>query len=277
MYQLIAFDLDGTILNNQGELSENTLKQLNSYLARGYYLVPCSARSLPDYPAWFKNNPAIPYLITHNGALLIDNQTKAVLSKHTLNNQKALEVTKHLAPTTELFTFNFENYMLSTLKLYHFLLPQDTEFKAGMFQFANRLYTQDYRYCLTHLVNDITKIHVSLADPAEKEHLYHLMAEISDVDVSSSYPFNIEVTHPLATKGQALQEVLQRLKLDKTQAIAFGDNDNDLSLLKAVGHPVAMANSTPLLKDFTPNITPATNDQDGVIKYLANLLANNSN
>ena len=49
--------------------------------------------------------------------------------------------------------------------------------------------------------------------------------------------------------------------------MAFGDGENDLDMLKTVGHPVIMENSQELLKDFFSNVT-LSNKEDGVARYL---------
>ncbi len=46
-------------------------------------------------------------------------------------------------------------------------------------------------------------------------------------------------------KGVGIQKVLAYYGLDKSQALAFGDGNNDLEMLEAVGTGVAMANASP--------------------------------
>lgn len=271
MCKLIAFDLDGTILDDSGELSKATMNYLEELLEKDYLLVPCSARTLFEYPTWFKDHQAIKYLITHNGAIIIDNETKEPLTNHTLSGKKSVEVAEILAPVNNLITFNYGEYMISSLDLYNFLLPQNTPFKSGMFAHQARAYAYDYKYFL-NLNDGITKIHVSLPDPNDKEELYYLLKDVKDIYLQSSHPNNIEVTHPLANKGSALKFVLDQLNISSQEVISFGDNDNDVSLLEVAGHKVAMLNATPRLKAVADSLTKFDNNHDGVIDYLKSYL-----
>ena len=271
MYKLIAFDLDGTVLDNNGTLSKITQDYFQTLLNKKIILIPCSARSLFEYPAWFKDHLSIPYLITHNGAIIVDNLTKKEITNHTLTKEKALEICEHLSFKNNLLTLNYENYMISTLDLYNFLLPQDTPFKKEMFKHPARLYAFNFKHFIKQK-DGITKIHVSLPFTNDKEELYQLMEEIEDVYVQSSHPNNIEVTHPNANKGSALNLLLEKLKIKSNQVIAFGDNDNDISLLEIAGHKVAINNATTRLKAVADVVTIYDNDNDGVVKYLKTFL-----
>ena len=64
----------------------------------------------------------------------------------------------------------------------------------------------------------------------------------------------------------AVGKILEYYHLDPSQAIAFGDNHNDMEMLEAVGTGVAMGNATQQLKDIADDICGAV-DQDGVYRY----------
>ncbi|WP_297077647.1 HAD family hydrolase [uncultured Enterococcus sp.] len=72
-------------------------------------------------------------------------------------------------------------------------------------------------------------------------------------------------------KQTAIEFVLETLNLDKTQALAFGDGDNDLAMFAAVGYTVAMDNATDRLKKAANEVT-ADADEDGIAKSMAKKL-----
>ena len=82
---------------------------------------------------------------------------------------------------------------------------------------------------------------------------------------------NIEFSASKATKGYALTELLELLDIDASQAIAFGDSENDISMLQTVGTGVAMANSLKITKEAADAIT-LSNEEDGVADYLEKIL-----
>ncbi|MGO2290463.1 MAG: HAD family hydrolase, partial [Lactococcus cremoris] len=71
------------------------------------------------------------------------------------------------------------------------------------------------------------------------------------------------ITHLEAQKAKAVQFIAQRERLEQRELAAFGDNENDLSMLKAVGLPIVMANASDDLKKIGKVITKS-NTEDGV-------------
>lgn len=67
-------------------------------------------------------------------------------------------------------------------------------------------------------------------------------------------------------KGIGIKKVLAYYGLDKSQALAFGDGNNDLEMLDAVGTGVAMANASPELKALADAVCPSV-AEDGIWQY----------
>ena len=78
----------------------------------------------------------------------------------------------------------------------------------------------------------------------------------------------LEVMHPDISKGKSLLRCLEMDGASKKDVIAIGDDMNDLSLLRAATTGVAMKNATPDLLEFADAVTPYTNAEDGVARYL---------
>ena len=75
--RLIALDLDGTLLNDEKELTEENRKALAECMERGIYIVPTTGRTLEGIPAEIKNIPGIRYAITVNGEAMLIGQAIA--------------------------------------------------------------------------------------------------------------------------------------------------------------------------------------------------------
>lgn len=267
MIKLIAFDVDGTILNDEEMLTAKTEKELSKLLAEGIILVPCSARSFPAMPEWFKQREGIPYLVCHNGADIVDNYSAKTYISNTLSGIQALEATLFLLPKTRLFTYNIGTKMYSTMEVYEYLKPLDTDFKRGMFNYSNRVYIEDYAQFL-ETASGIGKIHICVDSDEEREDLYQFAQGIPGVAATSSHPQNIEVMHQHATKGYAMKTIMKSLKISPQEAMSFGDNDNDISLIEAVDYSVAMKNATPRLKKAAKYQTLNDNNNNGVVEMI---------
>lgn len=264
MIKLAAFDLDGTILNDAGELTNETKDYLLNLIKEDILVVPCSARPYSEFPDWFKEEKSIPYLVCLNGGEVIDNSTDVIIVNNKLTGDVALKATKYLENKTKLFTFNIDESMFSTMEVYEYLKPQNTPFKDGMFNYVNRYYTPHYRDFLKTSDN-IGKIHVCVDSDEEREMLLQYAQDIEGVSVTSSHPQNIELLHPHASKGDGLKSIMDIFNINKNEIITVGDNENDISLIKAAKHSIAMVNGKDSLKAHAKYITELDNNHDGAI------------
>ena len=89
---------------------------------------------------------------------------------------------------------------------------------------------------------------------------------------ASSIPMNLEVTSAEATKGTALLWLCERLGVDVADTVAFGDSENDVSMLDVAGDAVAMENASPEVRAHARHVAPRC-ELAGVARYLEPLLA----
>lgn len=82
---------------------------------------------------------------------------------------------------------------------------------------------------------------------------------------------DIHTTHAQATKEHAIAVLLEKLALQRADAIGIGDGNNDLHLFAGVGYKVAMGNAVPALKQVADLVIDDVR-QDGLAKYLESLL-----
>jgi hypothetical protein len=76
------------------------------------------------------------------------------------------------------------------------------------------------------------------------------------------------------SKGRALKFVLERLDVDASRCVAFGDNMNDIDLLETAGHPFMMNNANPDLITRLPHVPRIGNNfEAGVAHHLRKLFA----
>ena len=69
-------------------------------------------------------------------------------------------------------------------------------------------------------------------------------------------------------KGSGIAKVLSFYHLNRSAALAFGDGNNDIEMLQAVGHGVAMGNASKLLKEAADDVCAPVNE-DGIYHYCA--------
>ena len=94
--KLIAFDLDGTLLDNAKRLPEENLHALCLAAERGVHIVPATGRILRGIPEELKALPFIRYYILSNGAVVYDTQEEKTLYRGDIPLDLALHVMDHL-------------------------------------------------------------------------------------------------------------------------------------------------------------------------------------
>ncbi|WP_331715508.1 HAD-IIB family hydrolase [Tessaracoccus coleopterorum] len=88
---------------------------------------------------------------------------------------------------------------------------------------------------------------------------------------TSGAPF-LEVAAGGVNKATGLEKLCGRLGIDRSEVIAFGDNNNDVEMLGWVGHGVAMGNALPEVAGLADEVT-LSNDEDGVALVVERLAA----
>ena len=71
-YKIVASDLDGTLLNTSGQVSEENLQAMEMLMKRGIQFVPCTGRTLMEMDAKIRDNPSVRYIIHSDGAVVYD-------------------------------------------------------------------------------------------------------------------------------------------------------------------------------------------------------------
>lgn len=261
--KLIAFDLDGTALKNDGQLSERTITAFTKAMEKGVILIPTTGRVKSNLPKTLLSLPGWRYAVTSNGASVWDVKKDRIIASQHLDARTLAEMLERLEPLKlfyELYSGGSSHVLKSRVeKIEELGLPQD---------YVRALLTMRrpvslFRHINTFLeINPVEKVffpHI----PAEKyEKAKAIMAEFP-VLVSSSSADNLEVTDPVAHKGNGLQKICNYLGIESKHVMAIGDNCNDFEMLRFSNFRVAMGNATAKLKEMSDYVT-FSNEEDGV-------------
>ena len=94
MYKLVAIDLDGTMLNNYGVVTENTQNTIKKIIAQGTEVIIASGRPIDSIKTIAKEIGSEKYFIAGNGAIIYDIEKDEIIYKKNMTKQKVLEVIK---------------------------------------------------------------------------------------------------------------------------------------------------------------------------------------
>jgi len=264
-YQYVVSDLDGTLLNEKGELSPYTLEVLNRVQDAGVGVIVASGRLTASVLPLARAAGAGLPIIAGNGSVIADGQTGAPLITQCLSPEDAVEA----ALALEAEGHCFHSYAVEPVE--HFYCAELSEISArygravGMEPRAVGLLS-DFLLRPEAATPKLLAIVDAEVMPGLRDRLRDRFA--GRLTVTNSTPRLVEITRHGVNKGAALLALCARLGAEPARCIAFGDGNNDKSLLAVAGLGVAVRNAQPSLLAAAAKVC-GSNAEDGVARYLA--------
>lgn len=251
--KLIVSDLDGTLLNSESKISEytkNIIKQLNKM---NIEFIIATGRGEASAIRIKKQLGIDTYIICNNGANIYDKDENMIFEK-VISKELAYKILKLLREERVNYNCFFHNDFFRD--------------EYDMTDYSQRIAFNEHILTDLKTCPELNKIII-----VDKEDIIlslnkKLRKNFSNlVEITISDPTCIDIVPKNCNKGEALKFITQDLNIDLYDVIAFGDAENDLAMLKRVGHPVAMENSQAIVKKFIKN-RAKKNIENGVAKYL---------
>ena len=257
--KLIALDLDGTLLNSDGHLSERSIRVIGQLKAQGVKLILCTGRP-PRYIKTLAHTLKLADLVVaYNGAALVNLNTCETEYRHQMSKEKALELLSLMRQQ--------HPEAIAGMETYHGWYLDEALFKLRKPQLlANKQALPDgYGSLETFIKDKVIKIffrHPSLSAEALSQTLKEL-----ELYCTWSRSHLLEVMAPQVNKQEAIAILAERHGFQSSEIAAFGDQINDKELITWAGFGVAMGNACTELKACA-NFVAATNNEDGVAQVL---------
>jgi Cof subfamily protein (haloacid dehalogenase superfamily) len=258
--RLIAFDLDGTLLDSDKQLSTENEAALARAAKAGIEIVPATGRFYRGMPQTIRNLPYVRYVISINGADVYDVVGQKTVCGSGIPWQQAVAVMEQLDALPVIYDCYQDGWGWMTQKLY----DQADQYAANVHSLemirSLRTPVPELKACLKARASDVQKIQVFFRDMALRaEALQKLPEAFPDLVVTTSIVNNIEINSREATKGNALQKLAAHLGIPIAETMAFGDDRNDITMLQAAGIGVAMGNAGEDVKTAADYVTDDCN------------------
>jgi len=261
-YKLIALDMDGTLLNNEHEISQENRQTILRAKQQGVTVVLASGRppeGMQRHLNTLDMNTNNDYLLCYNGSLVQNIGTQEIICAFTLTGKQAKQVAFY-AQKLGVFVHAFSP-------------------KRGLITPQNNPYTQIEsdingiditRLDFSQLDDNEPIIKVMMVDDAKKLDLATERLDqglYADFTIVRSATHFLEFIHKKANKGTGIQALTQHLHLEPQNVICMGDAENDHHMLEFAGLGVAMGNATPATKNIADLVT-VSNQENGVAKII---------
>lgn len=289
MYKLVAIDLDGTLLNSYGEVSEKNKKAIKKAMQNGKEIVIASGRPLQSAKSFALESGASNYVICGNGSLLYDVRNDKILFDKFIDRQKVLEIIKICEENSIFYCLYTENLTISKALNYNILFYNNENKKMPEDKQTNiKIISDIYKYVEENPNIGILKIticdessiifggiikrlrQISDVDVLDVQHMARKVITSGTEDVKVEYHYT-EITSKDVNKWMAIQNLANRLNIKSSEVIAIGDNMNDMEMIENAGLGVIMGNSAEYMHEFADVVAPTNND-DGVAYILEKYL-----
>lgn len=273
----IILDIDGTLLNEKKIISTHTKDKLIEAQKKGIKVVLASGRPTQGMLSLAEKLEMDTYegfLVSYNGSQVYDVKTKEILFNQAIQQDLAKEILNHLSKFDVVSMVDHDEYMYVNDAFFDI----DFQVPIGHMNIVHyEVRGSNFKVCEVDnfkrvIKNPVNKILVAgNPDYLEKHHEAMRKPFENKITAAFSAPFYFEYTDQGIDKAKALDEVFPKMGIIAENMIAFGDGQNDRSILEYAEIGVAMGNAVPEILNLADAIT-ASNNEDGIADFLDKFL-----
>ena len=285
MYKLIAIDLDGTMLNSYGEVTENTKRVLKQTKQKGAEVVITSGRSIDSIKYIASEINSSKYMIAGNGAVVYDRSQNKILYEKYIPKNKALDIIQICEENSIYYnvytnkTIIADGLRYNVLYYYKENLKKEDQKKTHITLVENienyikemnedekimKIFICDKKTVFNSIVRKFSVIED--IDILDVSHMARKVIKQGTEDIPIEYYYT-EISMKDVDKWYALEFLIKKLGIPKEEVMAIGDNVNDRKMIEEAGKGIVMGGSTPKVSEVADYITLDCNNE-GVAKAI---------
>lgn len=268
MIKMIVVDLDGTLLDKNRKVSNNTKEYLKKLKNNGYIVTIATGRIYTSALYATDGADFANYIISDTGTCAYNVSNSDPILKNFIDKEIAKKI----------LNYYDENYCYIDICDKNTIYKYSNKIQKNCDHYIKTI--KDKNYILNNC-NDISHITISMKDNEDVMNLYNeLMKDFCQLNIiimqdSFSNRKWIEIMPKGCSKYNTIKDLACYLNISNEEIIAFGDGLNDIEMLKKCGIGIALKNALPEVKEVANDITIYDHNNDGVINYLKDYLNNN--
>lgn len=262
-YKMIVLDLDGTLTNNQKQITPKTKEALINIQEKGVKVVLASGR--PTYGITplaneLKINRYNGFILAFNGGKIIDYSAMETVFEQTID-KPVVEVLYNAAQREGMAILTYQGQGIVTSQKANNYVEHEA--------LINKMPVAQYNDFVNQVQYPLNKCLI-VGDPQPLKQLGERLSQVlkGQAEVYRSANFFLECVPPGVDKAQSLERLLEITGISRDEVVAVGDGYNDVSMLEYAGLGVAMANSPEEVKEHANYVTTADNENDGVAEVV---------
>lgn len=261
-YRLLALDLDGTLLNSQKEITQQTKDAIAQVQNKGVHVVLCTGRIVGEAAEFAHEICCEDLMVTAGGAAIAKASDEKILCDWAM----PCEIGAKVVETIQNLPVRIMIYIGDKIYINSF---SDRDFVVNYriegFH-ANKIVMEDIAAYIRDHKLKVMKAY-ALGAQQDLDQALEVIRPLPHITITSSGSDNFEIMPAGVDKGSALVRLGQMLGITPEEMIGVGDSDNDAAMLCTVGMPVAMGNADESIKQMAKYIT-ADCDHDGIVQVI---------
>jgi len=261
---VIAFDMDGTLLNRKHAICFKTLRYIRKLNKQGHKIILASGRPLRALRKYYKKLHLNTPMICYNGAYLFSPNDKYF-------PEEAFEFPKEVVvDLVDVLRPHIVNVMCETNK--DIYIDKEDLYLAKFFYYEEmNLHYGELRDTLVE--NPMTCIVQTPCIYEDHSVIDKIVSKYPQLEARfwTNSPY-FELHYKGTSKGSCLEKIAKYFNVPKERIIAFGDAGNDFEMLSVAGTSVAMKNCKDTLKDHATRISKYDNNHNGIYHELKEIL-----
>lgn len=283
---LIALDMDGTLLNEDGNISPKNREAIINAQNQGHIVIIATGRSFMDAERQLRLAELECPVVSLNGAVVTLSDRKIAASKP-LNKEDIIPTLRWMNDIPDLYyeVYTEDNVYVELnkrVRLEKIYEQGEEEVPEELGWLLKAMIGQQFQQAAVTYVENMEDvwskeenvIYKTLAFSLNRELLKEAstrFAAIPGLIITASHVNNIEINHEDANKGNGVAMLAAHYGIPLEEVAVMGDSYNDQPMFEMAGYRIAMANAAPILKEMAQFVT-LSNDEDGVAVGIQHLL-----
>ena len=266
-YKIIFIDIDGTLVDDEKRISEETINIIKNLKENGIFTVLTSGKPYESIRTFSEKCYAIPYLIASNGAIVRNLEKNIDIFNKNIEKDTAIKILSMIKESNLYTMVTISGNLVVDEEKYGVVPKNRPEVIIG----------ESLQKCFKETDKPIIKFSIIDGDKNKISKIREKIIEQFDVSVTQidvfgvpksfrkkgedyPNPYCVDVMPKGVTKAEAIKEIVKYLGINLSETIAFGDGMNDIEMFQTVNYKVAMENAVQELKNMADIITKSNNE-----------------
>ena len=285
MYKFIAIDLDGTLLNSYGEISNENKEALKEVIDKGIQVVLTSGRISKAIEYISNQIGRNNYLISGNGTTIYDIKNDIEIYNKCMTRETVLKIIEICEENSIYYSVFGEKSIITKSLGYNVLVYNSENYKKSTYMKTKINVIPDvYKYIKNSEQDRFSKITICDSSKVIFKGILRKIREVQNIEVlevahmsrkkikkgtqqMELQYFYTDITNKNVNKWNAIKFLIDNLGIAPEEVLTIGDNSNDKEMIINAGLGIAMGNSAPYIKEIADDIV-ASNDNNGVAEAL---------